>query len=587
MPPAGPDCRAATGTKQKDYPTGEVEQSEGVPVKGARGGPSERRCHRYHGVILGVLFTPDAESVKSIRPVGAVLKTVFLSLPEFLAALVLATVVDPGGLNRDEQVLVVLPVDHRHQLGLPGKHAVDKEMLDQMVHGGTDVDLGDKPSVRTESVDYDRPECLVIDRISPLLGGVVEIKDDTAVAVVAVIFAKIVYKLVELAFIFDIERFKHKQLVGLWLPGHAPVDVGIVVKSHAQRLLRIHVGIHEARRVLELFKVILALVYVRKVGSRIFVPLSHRGVKPVAGDTDALAQDGSLERQRGQVAFKLPDELLPQYDHVVNRRYFPVINGHRPQLAQRAMQPPEFAAEVAWRFYAFLPHVGDTDLDCADLEYERPDKGDYLGVSLFVIIEEPRAFLRHRHVGRNQHRVMKEMLTEILAVAAQGLKRLVLELFKVYKLGLVDIERVVRLRVGRTGAVLRDYVPDRTVVERQDVFVVLHRENRLFPPPSLGGLYADGPVYISFKAPAFPVDEHRGERVDEGPFDIGRDKTCNRSGHTLEIAPVPKCVNHPLAECAAGHKDSVLGLNDRHKVTLHVIQINLLMLSLHSVSILD
>ena len=71
----------------------------------------------------------------------------------------------------------------------------------------------------------------------------------------------------------------------------------------------------------------------REIRRRILVRVRHRGIEPVAGDSDALAQDGSLESQRRKVSLQLTDERFTKHHHIVYRGDFAVIDGHTPQAA--------------------------------------------------------------------------------------------------------------------------------------------------------------------------------------------------------------------------------------------------------------
>ena len=88
----------------------------------------------------------DADGIESVRTVGARLESVFLALGMFFGTLVLMPVIDSCGLDGDQKILVVLAVDHRHETSASGKHAIDQEMLLEMLHRPAQIDLGDRPS---------------------------------------------------------------------------------------------------------------------------------------------------------------------------------------------------------------------------------------------------------------------------------------------------------------------------------------------------------------------------------------------------------------------------------------------------------
>jgi len=63
-----------------------------------------------------------------------------------------------------------------------------------------------------------------------------------------------------------------------------------------------------------------------------FVSLAHRGVEAILGDADALAQDGGLERFRGEVALHLLDVGLPEQLEIFDRAVFLVVHCYAAHL---------------------------------------------------------------------------------------------------------------------------------------------------------------------------------------------------------------------------------------------------------------
>lgn len=82
---------------------------------------------------MGESFAPDTQGVEGIGTVGTILQLVFFRLGQLFASLVFASIVDTGCLYGYQQVLIVLDVEHGHQLGFTGKHSVDEQPLLDML----------------------------------------------------------------------------------------------------------------------------------------------------------------------------------------------------------------------------------------------------------------------------------------------------------------------------------------------------------------------------------------------------------------------------------------------------------------------
>lgn len=602
--PPGKDCRHDTGTQRKDCSTGEVEQSGDITPRGAWGGQSQRlkpeagttgpvrsmkarpagrllkrRSDSNHGTVPRMVLATDTQRIESIGAVGARLQLILLGLGELLTALILLAVIHSGSLDRNEQILIILTVDHRHKLSLSGKHTVDQKMLHHVIHSRPDIHLHDKPAAFTESRDDSIYKSdLALDSVSPLLGGVVKIKYDTVAPVMAVIPAEVIDQSLELALKLHEETLEHHQLPAPGLAADEPVDIGIEVKGNAERLVRVNIRIHQTRRLLQLIKVILAVIEVGEVSGRIFVRLGHGRIEAVPGDADTLAENGCLESKRREIPLELPDERLAEHNQIIDGRDLAVIDCNRPQARELTVETAQLSLEVRRGSGAFPAQLLHPHLDSADLIDHRANESDKLGIIFPAVVEKPRALLRHRHITRYQHRMMEKMLAEILTVAAQGRKSLILELGEINKLRLIYIEGIVRLGIRCAGAVLADDESHGSIAERKHILIILDRKDRRLPSPGLGGLDADGPMDIAHQPPSLPVNEHRRQCVGERPLGVGRDNPGDRAGHIFEIAEVPERVHHALAESAAGNKDGNPCLHHPHYIILHIIKVNLLCL---------
>ena len=128
--------------------------------------PVRREAH--HGALRELLAT-DIEGVESIGAVGAGLKQVLLGLLELLAALVLLEAVAPAQHARrlygKYQVVVVLPVEERHEPLLARKRLVDEQVLLGMAHGVAHVHVDHLPTVQLKLMLHHPAEVLVVDGI--------------------------------------------------------------------------------------------------------------------------------------------------------------------------------------------------------------------------------------------------------------------------------------------------------------------------------------------------------------------------------------------------------------------------------------
>ena len=118
------------------------------------------------GVCLWELLTTYVEGVESVGAIGSVLEEVFFRLGKLFATLIfvetIATTSDARSLDSQDEVVIVLTVEERHQGLLPGKTLVDEKVLLVMAHWVAEVDINDLPPVRLELFLYHIVEVLVI-----------------------------------------------------------------------------------------------------------------------------------------------------------------------------------------------------------------------------------------------------------------------------------------------------------------------------------------------------------------------------------------------------------------------------------------
>ena len=192
------------------------------------------------GIAVRKFLTADVEGVESVRAVRAVLEQVFFILGEFLAALVLAEAVAAAHyssrLDGEDEIIIVLAVEHRHEPLFAGKALVDEQVLLIMAHRVAQVDVLDLPAMPLELMAHHPMEVLLVDGIVAAECGTVVIIDHDLALVVHVVAAEVVNQSRDFALELRVEGLDHIQSASVGLPRHNPIDVGIVVHTDADGL---------------------------------------------------------------------------------------------------------------------------------------------------------------------------------------------------------------------------------------------------------------------------------------------------------------------------------------------------------------
>ncbi len=99
--------------------------------------------------MLRELLTSDIQGVKSIRSVGAVFEKILFRLGVLLVVFVLAetktATIHLRCLNSEDQIIVVLAVEERHEPLLPYEYLVDEQVLLIMLHRIAEIQLMIQP----------------------------------------------------------------------------------------------------------------------------------------------------------------------------------------------------------------------------------------------------------------------------------------------------------------------------------------------------------------------------------------------------------------------------------------------------------
>ena len=119
--------------------------------------------------MLWELLAANIEGVEGICAVGAVFEEIFfrfgLLLHGFVLAEAVATALHSGGLDGEDEVVVVLAVEVRHEALLAGETLVDEEILLVVAHGVAEVHVLHRPALAFELVYHDPVEVLVVDGV--------------------------------------------------------------------------------------------------------------------------------------------------------------------------------------------------------------------------------------------------------------------------------------------------------------------------------------------------------------------------------------------------------------------------------------
>lgn len=120
--------------------------------------------------MLRELLAADVEGVEGIGAVSAVFEEVFLRfgllLHGFIFAESVSPTLHPGRLDGEDEVVVVLAVEVRHEALLASEALVDKDILLIVSHRVTDVHHLHCPAVTLEFMDYDPAEVLLVDGVA-------------------------------------------------------------------------------------------------------------------------------------------------------------------------------------------------------------------------------------------------------------------------------------------------------------------------------------------------------------------------------------------------------------------------------------
>ena len=202
-------------------------------------------------VVLGELLAADVEGVEGIGAIGAVLQEILFRLGVFLLRLVLAETIaatlDACRLDGEDEIVVVLSVEERHEALLAGEALVDDQVLLVVAHGVAEIDIDDLPPVSLELMLHHPVEVLVIDGIVAAQGGGVVVEHDGVVAVGCIVTAEVVDECRQFPLVLHVERLQDIQPVADGLATDNPVDVGVVVHANAERSILDDISISKTR----------------------------------------------------------------------------------------------------------------------------------------------------------------------------------------------------------------------------------------------------------------------------------------------------------------------------------------------------
>ena len=159
--------------------------------------------------MLRELFATDIQRIECICAVSTMLQQVLFGLRLLLHRLVLveavASTFDTGRLNGQNEVIIVLAVEERHQALLASKAPVDEQVLLIMAHRVAKVHILYLPPVALKLMDYHIAEILVIDGIVRAKRCRVVIENHRLVLMISVVRAEIIHQGGDFSFELDVE----------------------------------------------------------------------------------------------------------------------------------------------------------------------------------------------------------------------------------------------------------------------------------------------------------------------------------------------------------------------------------------------
>ena len=183
-----------------------------------------------HCVVIRELLTTNIQCVKSVSTICSMLQKRLFAFGQLLASLIFSETIsaasDPGGLDCENEVIVVLSVEERHEALLSCEALVDEKVFLIVAHRVSDVDGFDLPAVTFKFVGDDPTEVLLVDGIVRAEGGSVVIKDHGLVAMLRIVAAEVVDECRYLTLELDIKGLDDIEPPSFWLSGYNPVAIG-------------------------------------------------------------------------------------------------------------------------------------------------------------------------------------------------------------------------------------------------------------------------------------------------------------------------------------------------------------------------
>lgn len=161
------------------------------------------------GIAVRELFASDVEGVESVCAVSAMLKQVFFGLCELFPTLIFTEAVaatnDSSRLDGEDEVIIVLAVEHRHEPLFTGKALVDEQVLLIVAHGVSQVDVLHLPAVPLKLVAHHPVEVLFVDGIVAAESSTVVVVNHDFTFMMDVVAAEVINQGRDLAFELRVE----------------------------------------------------------------------------------------------------------------------------------------------------------------------------------------------------------------------------------------------------------------------------------------------------------------------------------------------------------------------------------------------
>lgn len=196
-------------------------------------------------IRLRELLYTNHQRIEGIRTIGAGLQLILFSLSQLLSTLILLAVIHSCQTDGDEQVFIVLAIDHYLVLSSSHKHTVEEQHLLEMSHRVAQIHIVHIPAMVCEVVGDEGMEVIIHQGVVVAHEGGVVVEVHLLAAVILVILHELIEQGRQLLLILHEDTLQTAGFTPQVVLSYGyPVDQGVGIEGDAQRAVGIHVIIH-------------------------------------------------------------------------------------------------------------------------------------------------------------------------------------------------------------------------------------------------------------------------------------------------------------------------------------------------------